>query len=202
VKAGTVVVYGAAGGVGSALADTARHAGAEVIGTAGSDEKCEFIVTRGASHAINYNTQNVVERVNALTMHGADIVFDHVAGKAFTDGLKMIAPLGMIVSYAVLGGTRRTICSRRCAATSRQAQRCAASPCIPAGAAPRGDASRGRTAGGRRQAGDRGNVSARGSGAGARPRRVAQGNWKDRAEALMGARSCPKTGFHFSGIAP
>ena len=104
VKTDTVVVYGAAGGVGSALVDTARHAGAEVIGTAGSDEKCEFIVKRGAAHAINTNTQNVVERVNALTMHGADIVFDHVAGKTFTDGLKMIAPLGMIVSYAVLGG--------------------------------------------------------------------------------------------------
>ena len=75
-----------------------------VIGTAGSDQKCEFVRNRGAMHAINYNTQNVVERVNALTLRGADIVFDHVAGKAFTDGLKMIAPLGMIVSYAVLGG--------------------------------------------------------------------------------------------------
>lgn len=104
VKAETVVVYGAAGGVGSALIDTARSAGIEAIGTAGSDEKCDFIRTRGAAHAINYNTQNVVERVNALTLHGADIVFDHVAGKAFTEGLKMVAPLGMIVSYAVLGG--------------------------------------------------------------------------------------------------
>ena len=104
VKPETVVVYGAAGGVGSALIDVARHAGATVIGTAGSEEKCEFIRKRGAAHAINYNAQNVVERVNALTHHGADIVFDHVAGKAFTDGLKMVAPLGMIVSYAVLGG--------------------------------------------------------------------------------------------------
>jgi NADPH2:quinone reductase len=39
---------------------------------------------------------------------GADIVFDHVAGKAFAEGLKMIAPLGMIVSYAVLGGMPET----------------------------------------------------------------------------------------------
>lgn len=104
VKAETVVVYGAAGGVGTALIDTARKAGADVIGTAGSDEKCEFVRKRGAAHAINYNTQNVVERVNVLTHHGADIVFDHVAGKNFTNGLKMVAPLGMIVSYAVLGG--------------------------------------------------------------------------------------------------
>jgi len=104
VNAHTVVVYGAAGGVGSALVDTAKAAGIEVIGTAGSDEKCEFVRRRGAAHAINYNTQNVVERVNAVTLHGADILFDHVAGKGFTEGLKMIAPLGMIVSYAVLGG--------------------------------------------------------------------------------------------------
>jgi NADPH2:quinone reductase len=101
----TVVVYGAAGGVGTALIDVARHAGACVIGTAGSAEKCAFARTRGAEHAIDYSRENVVERVLALTQgQGADIVFDHVAGKAFGDGLKMLAPLGMIVSYAVLGG--------------------------------------------------------------------------------------------------
>jgi NADPH2:quinone reductase len=101
----TVVVYGAAGGVGSALIDVAKLAGATVIGTAGSADKCAFVRARGAAHAIDYKKENVVERVNAITHgHGADIVFDHVAGKAFADGLKMIAPLGMIVSYAVLGG--------------------------------------------------------------------------------------------------
>ncbi len=105
----TVVVYGAAGGVGTALIDVARLAGATVIGTAGSAEKCAFVRARGAAHAIDYQRRTVVERVNALTDgHGADIVFDHVAGKAFTDGLKMIAPLGMIVSYAVLGGMPET----------------------------------------------------------------------------------------------
>jgi NADPH2:quinone reductase len=105
VHASTVVVYGAAGGVGSALIDVARLAGASVIGTAGSAEKCQFVRSRGAAHAVNYAKEPVVERVIALTGgRGADIVFDHVAGKAFADGLKMLAPLGMIVSYAVLGG--------------------------------------------------------------------------------------------------
>jgi NADPH2:quinone reductase len=80
-----------------------------VIGTAGAQEKCAFATSRGAAHAINYRSESVVERVLALTGgHGADIVFDHVAGKAFTDGLKMTAPLGMIVSYAVLGGMPET----------------------------------------------------------------------------------------------
>ena len=105
----TVVVYGAAGGVGSALIDVARLAGATVIGTAGGAEKCAFVRARGAAHAIDYTKENVVERVLALTGgRGADILFDHVAGKAFTDGLKMVAPLGMIVSYAVLGGMPET----------------------------------------------------------------------------------------------
>jgi NADPH2:quinone reductase len=105
----TVVVYGAAGGVGTALIDVARLAGATVIGAAGTQEKCAFVKTRGAAHAVDYKAESVVERVLALTDgRGADIVFDHVAGKAFTDGLKMTAPLGMIVSYAVLGGMPET----------------------------------------------------------------------------------------------
>ena len=109
IKPKTVVVYGAAGGVGTALIDVARQAGAEVIGTAGGADKCAFVRARGAEHAIDYTTENVVERVLALTHgRGADILFDHVAGKAFTDGLKMVAPLGMIVSYAVLGGMPET----------------------------------------------------------------------------------------------
>jgi len=109
IAAKTVVVYGAAGGVGTALIDVARLAGANVIGTAGSADKCAFVRSRGADHAIDYSKENVVERVLALTDgRGADIVFDHVAGKAFTDGLKMAAPLGMIVSYAILGGMPET----------------------------------------------------------------------------------------------
>jgi NADPH:quinone reductase len=100
-----VVIYGAAGGVGTALIDVARLAGAAAIGTAGSAEKCAFVRTRGAEHAIDYSREPVIERVLTITGgRGADIVFDHVAGKAFVDGLKMLAPLGMIVSYAVLGG--------------------------------------------------------------------------------------------------
>lgn len=105
VSPGTVVVHGAAGGVGTALIDVCRLAGASVIGTAGSAGKRAFVRERGADHAIDHSSESTVERVLELTGgHGADIVFDHVAGKAFADGLKMIAPLGMIVSYAVLGG--------------------------------------------------------------------------------------------------
>ncbi len=188
VKAETVVVYGAAGGVGSALIDTARHAGAEVIGTAGSDEKCEFIVKRGAAHAINYHTHNVAERVNALTLHGADIVFDHVAGKAFTDGLKMIAPLGMIVSYAVLGGAPEDdlFKAMRGNIEASPAVRCFTMHTYDHMQEPRRQAMQAAVelAGERRQAGDRGSVPARRSSTRARSCRVAPCDWEDRAETI------------------
>ena len=101
----TVVVYGAAGGVGTALIDVAREAGAQAIGVAGGEAKCAFAKNRGAAHVIDYTKENIVERVMAITHgHGADILFDHIAGPKFTDGVKMVGPLGMIVSYAVLGG--------------------------------------------------------------------------------------------------
>ena len=105
VKARTVVVFGAAGGVGTALIDVARLAGAVVIGVAGGKDKCAFVRTRGAAMRSTIHRRIGVERVLAITSgRGADIVFDHVAGKAFVDGVQMLAPLGMIVSYAVLGG--------------------------------------------------------------------------------------------------
>jgi NADPH2:quinone reductase len=119
----TVLVYGAAGGVGSALIDVARLAGATVIGTAGGAEKCTFVRQRGAANAIDYAKENMVERVLALTGgRGADILFDHVAGKALTEGLTMVTPLCMIVSYAVMGGMPETDCSRPCAATSKESR--------------------------------------------------------------------------------
>lgn len=105
VDAKTVVVLGAAGGVGTALIDVARRAGAEAIGVAGGTAKCAFVKKRGAIAAIDYRSENLVERVRAITSgRGADIVFDHVAGKGLADGLEMLASLGMIVSYAALGG--------------------------------------------------------------------------------------------------
>jgi NADPH2:quinone reductase len=103
-----VLVYGAAGGMGSALIDVARLAGANAIGLAGGQEKCAFVRVRGA-HAIDYNSEPVIERAQTLTGgHGVDIVFNHVAGKTFADDLRMIAPLGLIVSYAMLGGMPET----------------------------------------------------------------------------------------------
>jgi NADPH2:quinone reductase len=105
VEAKAVVVLGAAGGVGTALIDVAHLAGAEAIGVVGGIEKFAFVKSRGALSAIDYRKDDVLECVRAGTNgRGADIVFDHVAGAALPERLKLLAPLGMLVSYGLLGG--------------------------------------------------------------------------------------------------
>jgi NADPH:quinone reductase len=104
-ETGTVFLHGAAGGMGTALTELCRLAGAVVIGAAGSEEKCTFVRQRGAAHAINSRTESVVDRVLELTDgRGADIIFNHVAGNTFAQDMRMLAPLGLIVSYAALEG--------------------------------------------------------------------------------------------------
>lgn len=104
VEPRTVVVLGAAGGVGSALADLARLAGAAVIGVAGGSERCAFVRSRGAQ-AVDHRSEDTIERVRALTDgRGADLVFDHLAGKELPQRVRMLAPLGMLVSYGLVNG--------------------------------------------------------------------------------------------------
>jgi NADPH2:quinone reductase len=101
----SVYVNGAAGGVGSAVIDLCKHEGIEVIAGASSDAKCTFASDIGATHTINYGSENVVERVLALTDgRGVDLVLDQLIGPDFTDNLNMLAPLGMIVSFNALAG--------------------------------------------------------------------------------------------------
>ena len=108
VTAGSVAVRGAAGGVGTALIDVARKAGARVIGMAGGEAKCAFVRSRGAHHVVDHTQGKVSDHVlEATGGEGVDILFDHVAGDGFGDGLAMLAPFGMIVSYAVIGGIPR-----------------------------------------------------------------------------------------------
>jgi NADPH2:quinone reductase len=76
-----------------------------VIAGASSDEKCAFARAQGAQHTINYSREHVATRVLELTDgHGVNLSLDHIIGKDFTDNLKMLAPLGLIVSFNALGG--------------------------------------------------------------------------------------------------
>lgn len=77
----TVLVRGAAGGVGIAAVQLAHQAGATVIAVAATQERLIRIATLGADHLIDYQTEDVIERVKALTNgRGADLVLDMAGG--------------------------------------------------------------------------------------------------------------------------
>ncbi|MCC7047151.1 MAG: NADPH:quinone oxidoreductase family protein [Alphaproteobacteria bacterium] len=102
VKPGeSLVVHGAGGGVGLAAVECGKAVGARVIATAGSDEKLALARAHGADETINYATEDLRERIKALTGgEGADAVFDPVGGDAFDASLRSTAWGGRI---AVIG---------------------------------------------------------------------------------------------------
>ncbi len=100
-----VYINGAGGGIGSAVIQICRDAGIEVIAGASSEAKCAFARGQGAAHAVDYGQGPVIDRVLELTDgRGVDLVLDHIVGPRFTDNLRMLAPMGLIVSFNALGG--------------------------------------------------------------------------------------------------
>ena len=106
LKAGeTLLVQGGSSGIGVTAIQMAKAAGATVIVTAGSAEKCAACVGLGADHAINYRETDFVEEVKRLTEgHGVDVVLDMVAGSYVARELKCLAEDGRLVIIAVQGG--------------------------------------------------------------------------------------------------
>jgi NADPH:quinone reductase len=98
----SVFVTGATGGIGGALVELAKHAGLDVIGSVGSEQKAAHARALGVDHVLNYRTDPIVDRVIALTGgRGVDIAFDHVIGPRFTDLLHLLADFGTLVFYNV-----------------------------------------------------------------------------------------------------
>ncbi len=94
----TILVHGAAGGTGLAAVHVARHLGARVIGSAGSEERRDFARAAGAHHTVNSRTVNFVDDVMRLTDgHGADVIYTSLAGEALRQNLKAAAEFGRIV---------------------------------------------------------------------------------------------------------
>jgi len=106
LKAGdTVLFHAAAGGVGLLACQWARSEGITLIGTAGTDEKCQLALDHGASHCINYNTQDWVAQVRSLTDgKGVDVVMDAVGKDTFEGSLDSLKPLGMMMSFGNASG--------------------------------------------------------------------------------------------------
>jgi NADPH2:quinone reductase len=102
LKAGeTVLVLGAAGGVGTSAIQVAKAMGAKVIAAASSDEKCAFCRGLGADATLNYATQNVRDTLKELTAgKGPDVVYDPVGGDLAEPVFRSIAWRGR---YLVIG---------------------------------------------------------------------------------------------------
>jgi NADPH2:quinone reductase len=98
VRAGeTVLVLGAAGGVGSAAIEIAKALGARVIAAASSAEKCAACTRLGADAVVDYGTESLKDRAKALSGGGVDVVIDPVGGPYAEAALRAMAVGGRFV---------------------------------------------------------------------------------------------------------
>ena len=99
----TVLILGAAGGVGTAAIQIAKAAGARVIAAASTDEKCALCKSLGADETINYTTQNMREVLKTLTEgKGPDVIYDPVGGDFAEPAFRSMAWRGryLVVGFA------------------------------------------------------------------------------------------------------
>lgn len=100
-----VLFHAAAGGVGLIACQWARALGLKLIGTAGSDDKCRLALEHGASHAINYRTEDFAARVKEITGgKGVKVVYDSVGKDTFDKSLDCLVPFGLMVSFGNASG--------------------------------------------------------------------------------------------------
>lgn len=100
-----VLFHAAAGGVGLIACQWAKSEGINLIATAGTDEKCALALAHGATHAINYRTEDFVARVREITGgRGVDVVMDSVGKDTFDGSLDCLRPVGMLISFGNASG--------------------------------------------------------------------------------------------------
>ena len=101
----TILFHAAAGGVGLIACQWAKVLGLELIGTAGSDEKCALAREYGAAHMINYRSENFAERVREITGgKGVKVVYDSVGKDTFDGSLSCLRPFGLMVVFGNSSG--------------------------------------------------------------------------------------------------
>lgn len=103
----TFLVHGGTSGIGTTAIQLARHFGARVFTTAGSDEKCRACEALGADRAINYRTEDFVDVMAAEG--GADLILDMVGGNYIPRNIKALADDGRLVQIAFLQGPKVTL---------------------------------------------------------------------------------------------
>ena len=100
-----VLFHAAAGGVGLIACQWAKSLGLQLIGTAGSDEKCALALAHGATHAINYRTEDFAARVKDITNgQGVKVVYDSVGKDTFDKSLDCLRPFGLMASFGNASG--------------------------------------------------------------------------------------------------
>ncbi len=101
----TILIHSAAGGVGLIAGQWARHLGATVIGTVGSDDKIALAKANGYEHVLNLQKDDWVAYVREMTKgEGVPVVYDSVGKDTFTGSLDCLAPRGMMVSFGNSSG--------------------------------------------------------------------------------------------------
>ncbi len=100
-----VLFHAAAGGVGLIACQWAKALGLQLIGTAGSDAKCQLALEHGAAHAINYAKEDFVARVKAITGgKGVKVVYDSVGKDTWEGSLNCLRPFGLMASFGNASG--------------------------------------------------------------------------------------------------
>jgi NADPH2:quinone reductase len=103
--ADSVLVIGAAGGVGTSVVQLAKLAGMRVIGTVSTDEKAAFAKSNGADDIIFYRSEDVVAHTRRITDgRGVGLVLDHVCGPEFVSYLGVLGKWGTLISYNAFAG--------------------------------------------------------------------------------------------------
>jgi len=103
----TLLVHGGTSGIGTTAIQLAKHAGARVIATCGSAEKCARARELGADVAVNYREQDFVDEVAAATEgRGADVILDNMGAKYLARNLAALAVNGRLVVIGLQGGTK------------------------------------------------------------------------------------------------
>lgn len=106
----TLLVLGAAGGVGLAAVETGRELGAHVIAAAGTPEKLAVAREHGAGDLIDYRRENIRDRVRELTGgRGADVVFDPVGGDAFDQAFRAVNFGARLLVVGFAGGRAQSV---------------------------------------------------------------------------------------------
>ena len=107
VKSGdTVLWHAAAGGVGLIACQWLKTLGVTIIGTAGSDEKCELAKAHGADYCINYKKEDFVARVKDITGgKGVPVVYDSVGKDTFDKSLECLSMYGLMVTFGNASGS-------------------------------------------------------------------------------------------------